>query len=91
VYEFPKKRGRGRTPKANWASGPEQFEYVPPAETEFEKTAKQLGLDHKADCEQLAKSTELRRWAERNVRQRFVPPELIEAWGLRAEWGGDEA
>jgi hypothetical protein len=44
----------------------------------FESVAKALGLAPK-DYEG---SIPLREWAKRNRDHRFVPPDLLEAWGL---------
>ncbi len=42
---------------------------------------KSLGLSP----EQYASSAPLRAWAEKNKDQKYVPPELLEAWGFEAK------
>jgi hypothetical protein len=46
--------------------------------SEFEKTARKLGLEP----HQYLFSVQLRAWAERNCRSKFVPEVLLKAWGL---------
>ncbi len=42
---------------------------------------KSLGLSP----EQYVGSARLRAWAEKNKDQKYVPPELLEAWGFEAK------
>jgi hypothetical protein len=46
----------------------------------FYGVVRSLGLTQR-DCQ---KSTALRRWVERNKNTKYVPPELLTAWGIRA-------
>jgi hypothetical protein len=51
-----------------------------PTQSAFEMLTKKLGLQP----EQFEDSTLLKEWARKNQRQRFVPPELLQAWGFRS-------
>ncbi len=51
---------------------------APVSLSEFEKTARKLGLEP----HQYVSSPQLRAWAERNCRSKFVPEALLKAWGL---------
>ncbi len=51
---------------------------VPASLSEFEKTARKLGLEP----HQYVSSPQLRAWAERNCRSKFVPEALLKVWGL---------
>ncbi len=54
------------------------MEPVPATPTQFEKMAKKLGLSE----EQYLSSTSLRHWAEKNRSIRYVPSQLLKAWGF---------
>ena len=51
---------------------------APASLSEFEKIAHKLGLEP----HQYVSSPQLRAWAERNCRWKFVPEALLKAWGL---------
>ncbi len=59
----------------NWGK---PLEPVPARPTQFEKMAKKLGLSE----EQYLSSTTLRLWAEKNKSVRYIPSQLLKAWGL---------
>ncbi len=48
---------------------------------DFEYMVKSLGLSP----EQYVRSERLRAWAEKNKDQKYVPTELLEAWGFEAK------
>ncbi len=49
--------------------------------SDFESLVKSLGLSP----EQYVSSAPLRAWVEKNKDQKYVPPELLEAWGFEAK------
>jgi hypothetical protein len=72
---MPRKRGN-----PNWSAGlpPRSLPAVP---TEFEKEVRRLGLT-KENC---ARSSELRRWCERNKNHCYIPEWLLQAWGIEVD------
>lgn len=75
---MPKRRGN-----PNWTKGlGGEHDFVPPSKSEFEQIVARLKLLP----EQYSSSRELRTWAEKNWRQKFVPEKLLRVWHL-SEWG----
>jgi hypothetical protein len=72
-WTWPKKRGKPRY----W-----QWERNPDAdETEFDHECRRLKL-YGASLLKLASSPALRLWAKRNCRHRYIPTDLLDAWGI---------
>lgn len=69
-----KRRGNPNWGKAE--SGP-----VVPVVTEFEKAAD----EYKLTPDQYLQSAELREWARRNKKYKFIPEPLLKAWGFEIE------
>lgn len=63
----------------NWGK---PWEYTPSTPTSFEEEVRRLGLAEK-DYEG---SAALKEWARRNKDAKFVPSELLTAWGLSASY-----
>ena len=63
-----------RPPNPTWSLGGPAS--VPDGPSAFEQEVKRLRLKP----EQYANSAELREWCLRNMRSRYVPEELLEAW-----------
>jgi len=62
----------------NWTS-PDLLVAAAPQVNGFEQVVRELKLKP-AEYE---KSTELREWVRKNKDQRYVPPDLLRAWGFR--------
>ena len=54
---------------------------TPAGASTFEHLTAMLGLSP----EQYKDSTQLREWARKNKNNRYIPPELLQAWGLTVE------
>lgn len=63
----------------NWGK-PDSSPGVPVA-TEFEKKAE----EYKLAPDQYLQSSQLRDWARRNMKSKFVPESLLKAWGFEIE------
>lgn len=59
---------------------------VPAAPSHFERVAARPKLSP----EEYANSPQLRGWVERNWRQKFLPENLLKAWGPKG-WGPPDA
>ena len=62
----------------NWGK-PEPLPFGP-STTSFEAVVKSLGLSP----DQYENSIKLKEWVGRNKDQKYVPPDLLEAWGFKA-------
>lgn len=62
----------------NWGK-PEPF-VMSTSITSFESVAKSLGLSP----DQYESSMKLKDWVQRNKDQKYVPQDLLEAWGFKA-------
>ena len=60
----------------NWGK-PESAPVVPVV-TEFEKTVN----EYKLAPDQYLQSSQLREWAQRNMKSKFIPEALLKAWGF---------
>ncbi len=66
-----------RVGNPNWGK---PLEPLPARPTQFEKMAKKLGLSE----QQYLGSATLRSWAAKNKSLRYIPSQLLKAWGLCA-------
>jgi hypothetical protein len=53
----------------------------PAVPSSFEEVAEQLGLSP----QEYETSPALKAWVRKNKNQKYVPPELLERWGLRVD------
>ena len=63
----------------NWSAG--LLPAIPIVATEFEKEMRRLRLTAKT-C---VRSSELRRWCERNKNHCYIPEWLLQAWGIEVD------
>jgi hypothetical protein len=54
---------------------------IPVTQSSFEMVVASLGLSRN----EYERSTALREWVQKNKNQRYVPPELLTAWGLEVD------
>jgi hypothetical protein len=54
--------------------------------TSFEQIVKKLGLSP----EQYKSSDRLKEWVRRNMDEKYVPPDLLKAWGFEHDEAGTE-
>ena len=64
-----KKRGN-----PNWAKNVP----LPIVECEFDQLVREYGLEP----EKILRSHRMRAWAERNANHKYIPEELLDAWGI---------
>ncbi len=66
----------------NWTK-PQALAVVPPGQSTFEQLVASLGLTP----EQYEGSSVLQDWVRKNKDHKYVPSELLKAWGLRVDSG----
>ena len=64
----------------NWIK-PESLNVGAPKPSTFDETVRRLGLSP----DQYRNSDALREWARKNKAQKYVPPDLLEAWGFAVD------
>jgi hypothetical protein len=62
-----------------------QPENLGPQESQFEEQVRYLRLG----ADELVNSVPLRYWAMKHADDRYVPEELLHAWGIDVEWNWD--
>ena len=68
---------------ANWATGafrPRKLDVAPPAPTQFEIVLRRLQLDSTPHL--WSRDAALRAWVKANKNQRYVPEDLLAAFGM---------
>src|SRR5579863_7516984 len=75
AYNRPATHADGRS-KTMSSQHPDESSITPHGETTFEHVARRLHLSP----EKYVNSRELKEWVRRNKDEKYVPPQLLEAW-----------